>query len=545
MPLLFNGTPEAISTGIAPGKTNKSAVLWKDGSNFIFADGGLKIAPEQFLLITKGSAEDIIGIVAVDNEGSAAAVWGDKVSLWKTTTPPTAVDVTRASGAYTGTIGDLWSIVQFGQTVLATNGIDNVQYLVDITSGLFVDLDTVSDLPDTFRCDSLNKLGPYIIAFHTDQDNTEARWCTEDDPTTWIPLATNSARDINLRDINSDIVASSEFGDALMVWGRNRAHIFQFLGPPFFFGAKKILDGTGLAGKNAFTTVGRLIYGMSNNTIFVTDGSTYQNIDDPDIHQYVFEEMLDIAEIKRTTVWYDPNEDEVYFSFMTLDGKGKTVSFNPKLQVWSLHSYFRSAADSGGLFDNPLLGDNVGNVWAQGGLLGSPSSFIDNPLHFTEAFTIINGYSQDQYSFNGYSGIFQQDAVAPLSSPFAIVRLTLNIAGGGIIDLGSSIETSNAFIETKAISLQADELVYFIDKIVTHIRDGNIQTNLKLEIHGSDEEYGTFDLLDVVDIIGNDPVYVDPPGMRYYKFIWRDTGIVSRFVIDSFEVYGEPGGEEF
>ncbi len=300
------------------------------------------------------------------------------------------------SGLYTGTDLDRWSIVQFGQSVLATNGVDEVQYLADINSGNFQNITFAgADLAQTFRCKILQKLGPYIIAFNTDNDNTEARWCSEDNVLNWHPIAQNSARDINLRDMNSDIKAAVEFGNSLLVVGNARAHLFQFIGAPLFFGAQKLIDGIGAVSSNAVTEGGRLIYGFSETGIWVTDGSEKQYIDEPDIHSFIYEgnNKYDNTRANLVCMWEDANDDEIYCSYPTIDGLGFTVSFNPMLRVWSMHDYWRTAAGPGEPWNAPLLLASTGDLFIQSSA-GSGSTFDVNPLGLSDVLVITLGYGE-------------------------------------------------------------------------------------------------------------------------------------------------------
>ena len=316
------------------------------------------------------------------------------------------IDELEFAGYYTGTDLDRWSIVQYGQSVLATNGVDEVQYLADITTGLFVDLSEAGgDLPSSFRAQILHKLGPFIIAFNTDNDNTEARWCSEDNVLNWLPIAQNSARDINLRDMNSSIKCVVEFGNSLLVVGSTRAHLFQFIGPPFFFGAQKYIDGIGAVGKNALTEGGRMIYGFSPHGLYITDGTEKQYIDEPSMHSFIFESdnKYDKTRAELVCVWEDAIDDEIYFSYPTIDGSGFTVSFNPKLQVWSMHNYWRTAASPGELWDAPVLMAETGDIWIQS-TGGAGSSFDVNPLGLSDKTSMSFGYGDPGHGHTPYGG---------------------------------------------------------------------------------------------------------------------------------------------
>jgi hypothetical protein len=315
-------------------------------------------------------------------------------------------DHMQIKGNYTGTDLDTWSIVQFGQSVLASNGVDEVQYLADITTGVFQDLsDAGGDLAASFRANILQKLGPYIIAFNTDNDNTEARWCTEDNVLVWSPLATNSARDIQIRDMNSSIKCVIEFGTALLVIGETRAHIFQFIGAPFFFGAKKIIDGIGAVGKNAVCESGKMIYGFSAHGIYITDGMIKEYIDEPDIHSFIYEDdnKYDKTRAALVCAWEDTNDDEVYFSYPTIDGSGFTVSVNRKTGVWSMHDYWRTAASPGELWKAAIILSEDGDVFIQDAS-GTGSSYDVNPLGLSDMLVIDIGMGDAAMGQQPYGG---------------------------------------------------------------------------------------------------------------------------------------------
>jgi hypothetical protein len=111
--------------------------------------------------------------------------------------------------------------------------------------------------------------------------------------------------------------------------------------------------------------------------------------------------------------------------------------------------------------------------------------------------------------------------------------------------LNSAFGTTTAFIKTKALDIGDARLSYNIDEIITHLTDNKNLQQMVLEIYGSDEESGPFVLLDTIDLSLEEPGYTDPPGMRYYELIFRDNAVNQRWKLHGFDIYGEPGGEEF
>lgn len=125
------------------------------------------------------------------------------------------------------------------------------------------------------------------------------------------------------------------------------------------------------------------------------------------------------------------------------------------------------------------------------------------------------------------------------------VTLFLNQYGGGTINLGMSIETASAWIETKALDFGEASFVKFLEKITSHIRQASESPNLVLEIRGSDYEDGPFVLLDTINLSLEDPAYTDPPGHRFFKIRYSDSLVGVRWALHGFTVHGEIGGEEF
>ena len=132
-----------------------------------------------------------------------------------------------------------------------------------------------------------------------------------------------------------------------------------------------------------------------------------------------------------------------------------------------------------------------------------------------------------------------------MASARGSVTMSLVTVMGTTINLGSAVESSNVFIESRAFDMENARFTKFIQYILYNIRDRKGNPNLILELWGSDEEEYGFELMDTIYVSEEDPAYTDPPGKRYWKFIFRDTSVSKRWSIHGFEVWGELGGEEF
>jgi len=403
---------EIIHSGIHPGLPGQQTPLWAGGNNVIFADQSVKVAPTQAPLYEKLSSLPGTGILAANHDGEPALVWGTREALYKGLIQPGSADVTRLDGAgpaldpYTGGDDDLWSFAQFGQSILATNGVDPIQYLADIgVTDNFVDLDTVSDLRDDFTCKILRKTAAYVIAYNTDNIDTEYIWCTEDDVTTWLPVASNSARDQNIRELASHIVCVVELGRMHLVYGHDQAFVVAFSGVPFFFNHQHLLNGIGAVGKHSVVSVGRRNFGFGPNGIFVVDGADYDYIDTPSIHKHIYEDTYDSTRSEEVITWADANEEIAYFSYPSIDGAGLTVGVNWRTGAWSLFDWYRKAASSGGMWKHPVMIDGVGQTWVQSAS-SAPYTSSGVPINVTDSMELTSYYGHLGYGQGSYGGVW-------------------------------------------------------------------------------------------------------------------------------------------
>lgn len=412
---LLDAEGDIIVSGVHPGLPNKRVPLWARSSGILFEDGAVKPAPGQSPLFAKlhfhrgNGVIATTGLFAGQGESDPGLIWATQYEIYAGFEVPSCYIASRETPAYTGAPGDQWSFVQFGRIVLGTNGVDEVQYLAPDAT-YFVDLSTVSDMPSTFRCAILAKLGAYIIAFNTDNSSTEYRWCSEDDVTVWIPAATNSARDMQIRELNSAIVAVVPFASGLAIVGRNAIRVTAFVGPPFFFPNNHLLGNIGATSKGSVVESGRIIYGFGPDGIWATDGTGFEYIDQPSMHKYVYDETYDVDRSEEVVTWADADNNMIYFSYPSIDGLGKTVGWDFRQKLWSQFDFWRTAATTGETWQIPITLDDRGNIWGQG-VRGQPSVGDPTPMAMRDGQIYVwgfgyMGYGQDVWGGYVEGGIF-------------------------------------------------------------------------------------------------------------------------------------------
>lgn len=395
--------------GLSPSMPHQQGRLFKTGSNVIFQESSVQPLPGELLLVPKLSSLPVLGLCEhLRTNGVKQLYWGNEDALYNWN--PTDGTVSRGSG-YTG-ISDQtttarvshWSFAPWGDWMIATNGVDDVQ--IDKNGGLnFGNLTGV-----TFTwAQIVKKYGPYLIAFNTSNNGRYAEWSDEEDPESWTIGSASAAGFLPINDLESDIVAVAELGRIFAMYGTDSAHAFALVGGDEIFAARKLLTGIGAVGKHAVCSVGTANYGFGPRGLWVTDGSSHKYIDDPEIHDLIYGD-INLDQISKAVVWYDKLFDQVVFWWTTADAEAnnKAVAYNRRSDNWSVWDFGRSAAAESSIFKYGITADEKGNVYGQS-VLDAPSGTQGSPVQHTATATLESGYGEGGYGEGGYGGSWTVD----------------------------------------------------------------------------------------------------------------------------------------
>ncbi len=343
-----------IPTGLWPDAFDLRIPLWKTGSNIQFSEIGVEKIPGHAELVALLAGTDIVRGAHQfrTSAGIQNLYFGDFDNIYKWNT----VTVTSEKSGFTGIVNEtvnqaatVWSIVNFGDTVMASNGVDEPQ--LD-TGGGFADLGA-----DFTTAEVLINRGPHILAFNTSINSKGFVWSDEDNPAEWTPTADNAAGDLIIRELVSDIIAAAPLGDQIAVYGKEQMYVVSFIGAPLFFGYKPALEGFGAIAKKAVVSVGRKNYGMGRDGFWVTDGAAFDFIDDPAVRKF-FQGDMNFAQKSKVNGWHDEENHQVIWYYPSVGGSGEvdaSIVYDYKKGVWSIRGDGRSASLERQVFDNPIV----------------------------------------------------------------------------------------------------------------------------------------------------------------------------------------------
>ena len=374
---------KAVATGIWPKRFALNAPLWVDGANVQFDEKGVSKMKGYRVTGTKIGSTPVRGMFQHLNETNSHLFYGDQTNIYRWN----GGSITSVGSGYTGnldsagtfwdggsTVWDatwdgtfgttvsVWSMTDFGNWVLATNGKNAPQIN---KSGTFGALSG----PDFSTAEVFVKSGPHILAFNTSINPHGFAFCSADDPETWVPTSANSAGDLIIREIDSEIIAAVPIANQIAVYGEKSMFLVRYIGSPLYFGYKQVLSSRGASSKSSVVALGRKHYVMSQDAFYVSDGSTFQDIDNDDVRSQVFEDF-NHGQQKKIVGWHDEENTEIRWYYPTASSleNNAGVGYNYLTNIWTFYTEAKTSAISREVFtapfstgtDGKLFVDNVG-----------------------------------------------------------------------------------------------------------------------------------------------------------------------------------------
>lgn len=335
-----------LQGGISPGLIPYTGKFWFDAENVWFRDGGPQAMKGSELLTEFPDGEGDLGALVAIAQGYAEQ--NARVFVASATTVHYFTRNHRYTIESLESPSDFWSLVPFGSWLMYTNQIDHPRIW---RNGAKADLPIPGD-----KCRLLAKLGPHIIALGIDKDIFRIAWCSADNPDDWNILSpTNTAGDLNLRDLGSGIVACAPCAGGLAIYTSDKMGLLSYLGSPFIFGFETRINGIGAVGPNAVVSVGGNNFGLSRAGVWSTDSVQFKYVDVPDIQKYL-QENINWAAADRCCWFHDEANGQVVLSYPALGSvaNNRAVGFCYVNQAWTRYSFGFSAGDERDVFGAAL-----------------------------------------------------------------------------------------------------------------------------------------------------------------------------------------------
>jgi hypothetical protein len=246
--------------------------------------------------------------------------------------------VTDVSKAGNYTVGKTWDFEQFGDCLIATNGIDNVQDFDIGTSTAFADL--AGSPPKAYV---IGKVRDFVVLGNTTDGSGahpyRVQWSAIANPTSWPTPLTQDARaaQSGYQDNYSEygnvqyIAQGEEFGLIFQERGIVR---MQYIGGDVVFQFYTFERKRGLVTPRAAAQIGDQVYFLSGDGFYATDGTTVQPIGYGKVNRWFIANCYDITKVRASA---DSVAQCIYWVFPSTSSGvcDSVIVYNFAEQKWS------------------------------------------------------------------------------------------------------------------------------------------------------------------------------------------------------------------
>lgn len=309
---------KGINTGIFP-SAEDTAGGWGDARNAWFKDLHIEHMPGQ---------QKIANVLTKKPRAMAQAyVAGNRRIYFEDGGNITYLNNGVGSTLEVGTLNpdstSFW-LEPYGEWLIASDNVSQLQLwkgagsFIPIAVGQFVTAKIVK------------KLAQHVIAYSTDVFPNGFHWCSASDPEDWVPTTINSARNLPIRNLDSDIMCVADLNGGHAVYSRAYMLQVSYLGASEWFGTPAApLSGIGAGSKYSVVSLGKFNWGLCRGGIFVTDGQGFQYVDRPAIDRWIQEE-IDWGRESEIVGYFDEKLLLILWSVPLLTGEKTVIAVDPK-----------------------------------------------------------------------------------------------------------------------------------------------------------------------------------------------------------------------
>jgi hypothetical protein len=340
-----------LERGIFPSLGANQQELWRVANNVEFKSQRAKKAVGYTIDTPTNGTVRAIAQAYVDSQRRAYWAEADRIYSYNVGNDPPL----KIGSGFSGAAG-FWSLETWGTWLLASNQEDPPKIWKNIESeNSMVDLGGLTGIRAGRKYRILKKHKNHMLGYF----GQRVDWSHESDVELWVPDTNNSAGGFDIRDLDSDIVAVCQLGPDMAIYSSDSLVLQRYVGEPFYFGFEPAINGVGAVSDSAISSVANKNYGMSSKGFFVTDGISFDYLDDPQINTYV-QELYDPGQSRNVISLHDEQNETVKWWFPGEDNAIHGVGYNYKKGSWTILDQPITAASEKQVFDTALIGTAAG-----------------------------------------------------------------------------------------------------------------------------------------------------------------------------------------
>jgi hypothetical protein len=322
---------KGLDSGLNPSAEEAAGAIWREGNNVWFRETAIEHLLGRSRIVSSISRQSQALAQAFTQAGARRLYYEDLgiINYWE--------------GAASVVIGNLspagdYDLETWGDWLLATDGIANLQLWEN--TGTFA---TAGDSASQFaRCKIIKKLAQHVIAYNTNVFPTGFHWCSASNPKLWTPSQTNSARNLTIRNLDSEIVGVEPLGAAHAVYSSNTMMLVRYVGPDQWFGTPdQAIQGVGAVSNKSTISNGNFNYGISRAGMFATDGNSFTPIDRPALDKWL-QENVDWDRKSTIAGYFDERLGLAIWSLPMISGGRRSIGMDPRTRAVTTEAIYLS-----------------------------------------------------------------------------------------------------------------------------------------------------------------------------------------------------------
>lgn len=193
----------------------------------------------------------------------------------------------------------------------------------------------------------------FLFALGAGGNPRKVQWCDREDNTTWTPLATNEAGDIELQTSGQIMQGIRARGQTLILTDLD-AHTATYQGPPFVYGFERVGSACGAISRHSAVSVDAGVFWMGQRGFYRYSGGAVQELP-CDVLDYMFGN-LNAAQSSKVYGVANSQFSEIWWFYPQSDGTecSDYVAFNIKEGHWSIGVIDRTCGIDKGVFSTPI-----------------------------------------------------------------------------------------------------------------------------------------------------------------------------------------------
>lgn len=277
------------------------------------------------------------GISAIDPATNNYNYVGDNSRLYQLVQLSFSNVSRLAGGAYTVATPDIWEFVNWGNSIIAVNGLTDAPQTISLGSANFANL--TQDVPVKPR--HIAVMRDFVVTGNLSDSATQicrVRWCAINDPTTWSPSAATMAdyQDLPAEGGPVQRIVGGEYG---VVFQQYSIWRMLFVGSPLVFQFDRIHNAIGAYAPQAVIRYQNLVFFLSQDGFYTFDGTTLDPIGRGKVDRFFFSDLAP-PYINNITAVLDKVNKLIMWSYPSSNTMGgnpdKIILYSFAFKKWAL-----------------------------------------------------------------------------------------------------------------------------------------------------------------------------------------------------------------